>query len=306
MNRFRSFLKVLACFPLLSCAKPGVTFVNMLAAYRGQNVEANIKFGEHERHILDVYTPSPGQSNQPLLPVIVFFYGSGWTEGTKNDFAFVAEAFTSKGYVVVVPDYGMHPDVVFPEFVVDGAKAVAWVYQNIASYGGDKSKMLLLGHSAGGHLAALLNADASYLSNESVPRASILAVAGLAGPYDFIPEEPVFKEVFVHAGTDARKAMATSYVDGKQAPMLALYGLKDPRVGLSNITRLQAGIDARGGDLRVKLYEQLGHVDIVSSLSIPLRRKASVRADVLEFFDEILKKHSHSVVHDQDANKGKL
>jgi dipeptidyl aminopeptidase/acylaminoacyl peptidase len=289
MIRFKSLLKLVAVLPMISCAKPGISFVNALASIKGQKVEKGISFGELKRHLLDVYSPSESERSDSR-PVVVFFYGSGWTEGTKDDFAFVAEAFTSAGYVVVVPDYGMHPEVIFPEFVEDGAKAVAWVVRNIQSYGGNPNKLFFLGHSAGAHLAALLNADANYLANQGVPRAAVLAVVGLAGPYDFVPEEEIFKQVFVNAGVGARAGMVTTYIDGNQAPMLALYGLKDKRVGLSNITKLQAGVSEKGGELRVKVYEHLGHVDIVSSVSIPLRRKATVLADVLGFFSEILER----------------
>src|SRR6185312_13484382 len=95
---------------------------------------------------LDVYMPADNASSHP---VIVFFYGGSWKNGSRSDYRFAAEAFTSRGYVVVIPDYIKYPAAKYPAWQLDGAQAVVWVHDNITRYGGDASALFVLGHSAG-------------------------------------------------------------------------------------------------------------------------------------------------------------
>jgi acetyl esterase/lipase len=105
-------------------------------------------FAVGERGKLDVYAPkraAPGAK----LPVIVFFYGGSWSTGTREGYAFAGQALASKGFVVVIPDYRLVPEVRFPAFLEDGAAAVRWVRANAARFGGDPDRIVLAGHSAG-------------------------------------------------------------------------------------------------------------------------------------------------------------
>lgn len=117
--------------------------------------------------------------------MVVFFYGGGWREGEKADYEFVASTLTKSGFTVVIPDYRLYPDVTFPAFVEDGAKAVAWVNQNLLA--GSDRPLVIMGHSAGAHIAALLALDAEYLQAKDMDVRRIAGWAGLSGPYDFLP-----------------------------------------------------------------------------------------------------------------------
>ena len=97
-------------------------------------------------------------------------------------------------------------------------------YSHIGEYGGNKNQLWLAGHSAGGHTGALLTTDKHYLDEVHVPRSAIRGFAGLAGPYDFVPEDKDIKAVFAPAGGDAKSAMPATYIDGTQPPMLLLWG----------------------------------------------------------------------------------
>jgi len=81
--------------------------------------------------------------------VVIFFYGGEWQAGEKGDYRFAAEALTSEGFIAVLPDYRIYPEVTFPAFVQDGARAVRWVHDNIAAFGGDPGRIYLMGHSGG-------------------------------------------------------------------------------------------------------------------------------------------------------------
>jgi acetyl esterase/lipase len=117
---------------------------------------SNIAYADLPRQKLDVYVPRNAKS---ALSVVVFFYGGDWQNGKKDDYRFVAQAIASKGFIAVLPDYRLYPEVTFPAFVNDGALAVRWVHDNIARFGGDPKRVFLAGHSAGGHIVALLTLD---------------------------------------------------------------------------------------------------------------------------------------------------
>ena len=96
-------------------------------------------------------------------PVVVFIYGGGWKDGDKADYRFVAAALAARGFLTVVPDYRLYPEVRFPVFLQDNAAAVAWTRANIARYGGDPRQIFLMGHSAGAYNAAMLTLDRQWL-----------------------------------------------------------------------------------------------------------------------------------------------
>ncbi len=86
-------------------------------------------------------------------------------QGSKDKYIFVGEALASKGFIVVIPNYRLYPQVKFPEFVEDGALALKWVHKNIHQFGGDSNDLYVMGHSAGAHIAALLTLDEHYLES---------------------------------------------------------------------------------------------------------------------------------------------
>ena len=137
-----------------------VTVLNALVPENGYQKLADIAYGDENRQKLDIYLPAHTRSDHPLKTV-VFFYGGSWDSGSKADYKFVAEALTSAGYIVIIPDYRLYPEVVFPEFVDDAARSMAWVFEHIRDYGGDKQQVFIAGHSAGAHIAALLSLNAS-------------------------------------------------------------------------------------------------------------------------------------------------
>jgi len=123
-----------------------------------------------ERCVLDIYLPETTD-----FATVVWFHGGGLKFGNK----FIPEGLKKQGIAVVAVNYRLYPKVKSPMYIDDAAAAVAWVFKNIASYGGDPNLIFVAGHSAGGYLTSMLGLDKSYLNTYGIDAD---AIAGLI-PY---------------------------------------------------------------------------------------------------------------------------
>ncbi len=135
----------------------------------------DIRYGAHSRQRLDLFQP-PGAAGCPLL---FFVHGGGWESGRKELYSSVAREFTSLGYVVVIINYRLAPQVSFPVFVADAAAALRWTVDNVTAYGGDRGAIVLAGHSAGAHIVSLLGLDERFLGEQGVDLGVIRGVVGM-------------------------------------------------------------------------------------------------------------------------------
>jgi acetyl esterase/lipase len=240
-------------------------------------------YGAEPLQKLDVYLPADPKNKQ--MDVIVFFYGGRWTYGTKEDYRFIGTTFAERGFLVVIPDYRKYPSVRFPQFVQDGAKALAWVSDHIFEFHGDPGRVHVVGHSAGAHIGALLAADPHYLTDEGKDRSmTIYDFVGLAGPYAFTPDEPDLEDMFGPPEKYPSMQVIT-FIDGTQPPMLLLYGDKDAAVKYANLEKLEQRIKQRGGWIRSRIYPGINHTDLVGALSWWNAQKVPVVDDITKFFD---------------------
>lgn len=142
----------------------------------------------HDRQILDVFAPAKAVSNRP---VVLFVHGGTWVSGDKNFFGAyrnIGRFLAREGVVAVLINYRLSPMVKHPEHVTDVARAFAWIQRNISKHGGDPDRIVLAGHSAGGHLVSLLASDETYLKKADLKlnedaRRSVRGVASLSGVY---------------------------------------------------------------------------------------------------------------------------
>lgn len=140
---------------------------------------------------LDIYTPAAYGAH----PVIVMIHGGSWRGGNKGAGAVAAtmpQFFTNNGFVFIGINYQLSPAVIYPEHVEDVAAALAWVYQHIRAYGGDPGQLYVMGHSAGGQLAALVATDDRYLAIYNMKLSDLSGVilldaAGLDIPGTMLP-----------------------------------------------------------------------------------------------------------------------
>jgi acetyl esterase/lipase len=141
------------------------------------------------RHKLDVFVPV-GKKD---YPVVVLVHGGAWMIGDKSCcglYSAVGRFLASQGVGAVLPNYRLSPWVKHPEHVRDVARAFAWTHRHIAEYGGDPDKLFIAGHSAGGHLAALLATDEQYLKAEGMSRKDVRGVIAVSGVYR-VPDKVV-------------------------------------------------------------------------------------------------------------------
>ena len=244
------------------------------------SVKADISYSSHSRHKLDIYRPS----NPPATaPVVVFFYGGNWNSGERADYLFAGEALAAKGYVAVLPDYRLYPEVRYPDFLTDCAAAVRWVFDNIAKFGGDPQRIFLMGHSAGAYNAAMLALNPAYLRAAGVDARRVRGLIGLAGPYDFLPlTGPVTKAVFGFPDTPIA-TQPIQFASAAAPPALVVTGKLDTLVNPGNSSRLAMRLQARGAQARVIVYPALGHRTLLGALAAPLRGLSSVLDDVAGF-----------------------
>lgn len=243
----------------------------------------DIAYGDDEWQKLDIYP----QDN--VAPVVVFIHGGSWRHGRKDQYRFAADAFYRQGYTVVLPDYIKHPDqrAKYPSFAIDGAKAVAWVKQNIAQYNGDVSNVFVAGHSAGAHTAMMLATDKQFLNAEGLMPRDLKGVIGIAGPYSFVPDWEVTQAVF---GPPANYPLmdALNYVDGDEPSTLILHSSGDEQVGQQNQEKMQAALKSKGVDSQAVLYESLGHIDMVTHLHPWFAKEEKLMSDIHRFIQKRL------------------
>jgi acetyl esterase/lipase len=271
-----AMVSVVACSP--------ATLLNVLVPGKGYTVAEGLAYGADPRQRLDIYTPAEVANSAPVL---VFFYGGSWKSGNRSDYRFIGEAFAAHGYVVVIPDYRLYPAARFPTFVEDGAEALKWVEGNVSRFGGDASRIILAGHSAGAHLAALLLFDQRYLAAVGFDRDRLIGFVGLAGPYAFNPLAYDSTRAVFATVDHPDQARPITFADGSAPPVLLMHGEGDDTVEAVNAEKLAARVREAGGDARFLMYPRRTHVGLILSLAAPFRGRDSVHADMLAFMDRL-------------------
>jgi acetyl esterase/lipase len=185
--------------------------------------------------------------------------------------------------VTVIPDYRLVPEVRFPAFIEDCAAAVRWAADHAAEHGGDASRIVLVGHSAGAYNAMMLALDAHYLRDAGVDAARVRGVVGISGPYDFLPFDVDASRNAFGQAPDAALTQPVHFARADAPPVLLLWGEADTTVGPRNLRGLDAALRAAGGRVETKTYPGVNHVGIMLALSRPLRGRAPTLGDVTEF-----------------------
>ena len=268
---------------LAACSPAGLlTSVDRLSsAGEAKRVASGVAYGSDPRQKLDIWAPRA--KHDQALPVVVFFYGGGWDEGSRGDYGFAGAAYASKGFIAVLPDYRLVPNVRFPAFVEDGALAVRWVRDNIARYGGDPRRISLAGHSAGAYNAAMIALDPHFLRAVGVDPKIIRSAALLSGPYDFYP----FTEARGRAAFGAWKVPAETqpinFASRNAPPIFLAHGSGDRVVFARNSKRLAERLRNAGAEVDLRIYPGASHVDLAASLSRPFRHRTPVLEDSAGF-----------------------
>jgi len=278
-QRFGAMLGGFLLLVLTGCSP--VKVLNALTPDDTFHSTTGIAYGDDPRQKLDVYVP-----RQPLkdAPVVVFFYGGSWNSGARGDYAFVGEALASRGIVAVLADYRLYPQVRYPLFLEDSARAVAWTRAHIREFSGNPQRLYLMGHSSGAYNAAMLALDPGLLNAVGMSPEDLSGWIGLAGPYDFLPiENPQVRPVFFWPDSPPQ-SQPINHVRQGEPPALLIAATRD---NLVNPARNTAGLARKlreaGVPVQDLYYSRPNHVTLVASLSRPLRRLAPVLDQVVAF-----------------------
>lgn len=209
---------LLLCLPATArAANYEVETVKDLAYYEGDGAD-------DAKHKLDLYLPKGGKD----VPVLFFVHGGGWISGDRNYFGVyssLGKCFARHGIAAVVISYRLSPKVKHPEHVKDVARAFAWTYRNIAKYGGRTDQIFACGHSAGGHLVALLATDETYLKAEGLTAAALRGVMPISGVYK-LPARAM-ANIFGDDDAARRQAEPLSHAHENLPPFLVLWAETD-------------------------------------------------------------------------------
>jgi acetyl esterase/lipase len=242
-------------------------------------IRAGVEFDAEHRLKLDVYAPKGAAD----APIVVFFYGGSWSEGKRHWYRYVGAALANHGVIALIPDYRKYPDVLFPDFMQDAARAVAWARDHAGEFGGDPQRLFVMGHSSGGQIAALLACDRRYLEMVGMQPRQLAGLIGLAGAYAFLPFVDDEPEIF---GDDARgryDSQPINFVDGDEPPMLLLQGEDDDEVPPSNAEGMAERAQAMDGTAVLKLYPGVSHSSILLAFAREHRTRVPALADTLAF-----------------------
>jgi acetyl esterase/lipase len=192
----------------------GVKVVPDIVYYEGKDADP-------KKHKLDLYLPE-GKKD---FPVVFFVHGGGWTIGDRKQYIGLGRVLARQGVGVVIPSYRLTPAVQHPGHIEDVARAFAWTHKNIANHGGRPDRMFVTGQSAGGHLAALLATNESFLKEQGLTVGAIRGAMPISGIYMFGPR--MLKRVIGDAPGAAESASPVKHVTGKEPPFLIFYADQD-------------------------------------------------------------------------------
>ncbi len=231
-----------------------------------------LRYGAHARARLDLTLPSAAS---PAAPLLVFFHGGSWQFGSRRDYAFLARAFAAEGIAVALPDYRLWPQARWPDFLQDGAAALAWLRGEAAHAAGvPQGPLFVMGHSAGGFIAAALALDPRWLAAAGMSRAALAGGVLVSAPIGWQPTDEPVRSIFAPAPGGRIDAVPDAAALAGAPPLLLVHGTADTVVGPFHSERLAAALEAAGSEARLVLLRGADHMAPIVALTVPGRRFA--------------------------------
>lgn len=256
----------------------------------GERIAEGVAYGSDPLQRVDIYAPAGGAGEvrsagpNSTRPVIIWFHGGGWQDGGREVYGFAGRAFASRGFITVVVGYRLGAEGKFPGFMEDAAAAIRWTHANIARYGGDPDRLVLAGHSAGGHIVELAALDPRWLGALTRPGGAVKGVIGLAGPADFLPFTPGDRsdQAMGHV-RPLEDTQPIHFARADAPPLWLAHGDADTTVRIRNSQRLATAVNDAGGQAEVKRYPGVDHAGTVTPLSLYYRDAIPLLDDAVEF-----------------------
>lgn len=250
---------------------------NSEAEREQQDCFLDVSYGAGVNESLDIF---PCEGSQ--APVLIFIHGGYWRSLDKADHSFIAPAFTQQGACVVVPNYALCPAATVPDIVLQLVKAVAWVFHYIDQYGGDPARITVVGHSAGGHLAAMMLSCLWPKFGTDLPRDVVKNALAISGLYelDTVMRTPYLQET-LHLTREQVMRVSPAWMPAPQTGWLASVVGGDETAEFLRHNQL---IQQAWGQQVVPLCERLpglNHFSVLDSLALPGHRLHQIALEML-------------------------
>ncbi len=257
---------IAAALAATGCTQQGMLrAADFLTPESGTRHLSGAAFGPDPRQALDLYAPPGGG----VRPAVLFLYGGGWRQGSRQQYRFIAEALVTRGLLAIVADYRLAPAARFPDFVEDFALACRWARENVARYGGDPGRIVVLGHSAGSYNALVGLLDPRWLGAVGMHPAELARLVALAPPTGIeLPRSRRFAPLFADADPPGSAwPIRLAEAGGAGAPPITLVGGgADFVIELDDVRALAAAISAGGGRAEALIVPEAGHAEVLGDL----------------------------------------
>jgi acetyl esterase/lipase len=271
-----------------------IPFVSSALGAADLKVHLGLAYAEpkNERQLLDIYAPAGGKNQ----PVVIWIHGGGWRAGDKKEVHNKPRAFADKGFVFVSINYRLLPAVTITQMARDVAKAIRWVHDHATAYGGDPGTMIVMGHSAGAQLAALVCTDNRYLKAEGLSFAMIKGCVPVDGDTYDVPMQikmveekraSIYRIKFGDEKMQKELSPVTHVTRGKNIPPFLILHVAEHPETKAQSQRLVKALTAAG--VSAKAYPAAGKNHTTINADLGLSGDGPTRA-LFEFLSVVLKK----------------
>lgn len=259
-------------------AMKSILLILLLAspAFAAEKVQRDIPYAasKNEKQTLDLFAPATGKNH----PVIFWIHGGGWQHGDKTDVQVKPQALVEKGYVFVTANYRLFPSVTLKEIGADVAKGIRWTHEHAQEYGGDPDAFVVMGHSAGAQLAALVCTDESYLKAEGLSFSIIKGCVPVDGDTYNVPMQIAmveekratsYRRKFGDEKSQRELSPITHVANGKSIPPFLILHVADHPETKAQSQKLAQALEEAGVSAKAYPAEGKDHGTINADLGRP-------------------------------------
>ena len=273
MNIFKILILLSSTLLLTSCASKKISNISYLKSSKAL-VES---FPE-----LNIFKTRKSKNN----PVVIFIHGGSWNEGNKNIYGFLGRNFAKKGIVTVIPNYTLSPDGSYDTMAKEVAAAIKWTYENIEKHNGNPNQIFLMGHSAGGHLIALVGTNPKYLENTNLIKGVILNDAAGLDMNSFLEKYPPTKNrnydvTWTKNPENWKDASPIYFLSEKTPPIFMITGTKTYPSIISQNKDFVEKLNIFQPSVKIN-YQSKKHIPMMSQFIFPWNKNYK---EIIKFID---------------------